>query len=46
MILLVKGEGKKSKDILASVSESYAADVTDEFITPILAVDEAGDPYL
>ena len=42
--LLIKGDGKKSQDILASVSESYAADVTDEFIKPILAIDDAGAP--
>lgn len=42
--LLVKGDGKKTTDALAAVKESYAADVTDEFIKPILVTDSAGTP--
>jgi 2,3-bisphosphoglycerate-independent phosphoglycerate mutase len=42
--LLVKGEGEKSSNVLESVKASYAADVTDEFIKPILAVDGSGNP--
>ena len=33
--LLVKGEGKQATDMVAAVRESYAEDVTDEFIKPI-----------
>lgn len=42
--LFVQGEGKKTNDILAAVKESYEADVTDEFIKPIVKVDEKGKP--
>lgn len=42
--LMVKGEGEKSTDLLASLKKSYDADVTDEFIKPIVAVDAAGKP--
>jgi len=42
--LLVKGEGEKSNDLLASLKKSYDADVTDEFIKPIVAVDASGKP--
>ena len=38
--LLVNGEGKKTKDVLAAISESYAEGITDEFIKPIVATDE------
>ena len=38
--LMVNGIGEKSTDLLASLKKSYAADVTDEFIKPIIAVDE------
>ncbi len=33
--LLVKGEGEQATDMVAAVEESYAHDVTDEFIKPI-----------
>ena len=33
---LVKGIGEQSNDILKSIETSYAADVTDEFIKPII----------
>lgn len=33
---LVKGEGEKSKDIIASMRKSYENNVTDEFIRPII----------
>ncbi|MDE6310585.1 MAG: 2,3-bisphosphoglycerate-independent phosphoglycerate mutase [Muribaculaceae bacterium] len=33
--LLVKGEGEQATDMVAAVEESYANDVTDEFIKPI-----------
>jgi len=42
--LMVKGKGTPSTNIQQSISDSYAADVTDEFIQPIVAVDGAGKP--
>lgn len=42
--LLVKGEGKKTQNIIRSIEESYAENVTDEFIKPIVATDTAGNP--
>ncbi|MEN6455948.1 MAG: 2,3-bisphosphoglycerate-independent phosphoglycerate mutase [Prolixibacteraceae bacterium] len=42
--MYTKGEGEKSTDLLASVRASYDAEVTDEFIKPIVMVDEAGNP--
>ena len=41
---LVNGEGSKSQDALASIKESYDQDVTDEFIKPIVMVDENQEP--
>lgn len=41
---MVKGEGKKTKDIFAAVQESYNENVTDEFIKPIIHVDENDQP--
>ena len=42
--LLVNGTGEKSKNILQSITESYKNGVTDEFIKPIICVDENGLP--
>lgn len=42
--LLVHGKGEKTGDILAAVQESYDKDVTDEFIKPIVVVDEQEKP--
>jgi len=42
--LLTKGEGRKSKDILASIQESYDEGITDEFIHPIVFTDDQGQP--
>jgi 2,3-bisphosphoglycerate-independent phosphoglycerate mutase len=42
--LMVKGVGEKSTDLLASLKKSYAADVTDEFIKPLVAVDANNNP--
>jgi 2,3-bisphosphoglycerate-independent phosphoglycerate mutase len=42
--LLVKGIGTPSTNIQKSISDSYAANVTDEFIKPVVAVDAAGKP--
>ena len=39
---MVLGEGEKSKDILSSIRKSYANGVTDEFIRPIVQVDDQG----
>jgi 2,3-bisphosphoglycerate-independent phosphoglycerate mutase len=40
----VAGVGKQTKDYAAALEESYASGVTDEFVEPIVAVDEAGAP--
>ena len=42
--LLTLGEGKKSEDAEAAVRESYEEGVTDEFIKPIVMVNEDGSP--
>ncbi len=42
--LIVAGEGEKSTDLLASLKQSYASDVTDEFVKPIVHVDAEGNP--
>ena len=42
--LLIKGEGKKTKNILKAIEESYADNITDEFITPIVNMDDSGNP--
>ncbi|TAN19515.1 MAG: 2,3-bisphosphoglycerate-independent phosphoglycerate mutase [Chitinophagaceae bacterium] len=41
---MVNGEGKKAMDIFDAVQESYKEDVTDEFIKPIIHVDENDQP--
>jgi 2,3-bisphosphoglycerate-independent phosphoglycerate mutase len=41
---LVHGKGLLSTNAIASMEESYAADVTDEFINPIILSDENGNP--
>ncbi len=41
---LVKGEGQKATDALAAIEQSYAANITDEFIKPTVIVDEAQSP--
>jgi 2,3-bisphosphoglycerate-independent phosphoglycerate mutase len=41
--LMVKGEGEKSTDVIASIKKSYEDNVTDEFIKPIIAVDSDGN---
>lgn len=40
--LMVKGVGEKTTDPLASIKASYAADVTDEFIKPLVVTDAQG----
>lgn len=42
--LLVNGVGENSQDMAAAVQKSYDEGVTDEFIKPIVAVDDAGKP--
>lgn len=41
--LLLKGEGEKSTDLVASIQQSYNTEVTDEFIKPIAKVDGNGE---
>ncbi|MDR0835416.1 MAG: 2,3-bisphosphoglycerate-independent phosphoglycerate mutase [Tannerella sp.] len=41
--LLINGAGKQSEDMVAAMEESYAEDITDEFIKPIVHV-ENGKP--
>ncbi len=42
--LLVNGNGKLSHDIQKDIKESYHSGVTDEFIEPLVAVDENSKP--
>ncbi|MBU0764846.1 MAG: 2,3-bisphosphoglycerate-independent phosphoglycerate mutase [Bacteroidetes bacterium] len=42
--LLISGKGEPTRDILQAIQQSYDAGVTDEFIKPIVMVDEAGKP--
>ncbi|WP_422361247.1 2,3-bisphosphoglycerate-independent phosphoglycerate mutase [Reichenbachiella sp.] len=41
---MVHGEGSKTTNVLSAVEKSYAENVTDEFIMPIVQTDEAGQP--
>jgi len=41
---LVNGEGEKSRNVLHSIQNHYENDITDEFIKPIIAVDEENNP--
>lgn len=42
--LLVHGKGTATTDVVASIASSYANDVTDEFIQPLVAVDANRSP--
>jgi 2,3-bisphosphoglycerate-independent phosphoglycerate mutase len=42
--LLVHGKGKKTTDILKEINNSYDDNVTDEFIKPVVMVDNSGNP--
>jgi len=42
--LLVDGKGEATQDVVASIQKSYDADVTDEFIKPLVCVDDNGQP--
>lgn len=41
---LVEGIGEKSTNMVEAVQNSYDKDVTDEFILPVVRVDEQGNP--
>ncbi len=42
--LLVNGKGEKSTDIPSTVQKSYDSEITDEFLKPIIKVDDNGAP--
>ena len=42
--LMVNGIGEPTQNIVQSIKESYLKDITDEFIKPIVKVDENGQP--
>ncbi|MBC7654234.1 MAG: 2,3-bisphosphoglycerate-independent phosphoglycerate mutase [Oligoflexus sp.] len=42
--LLVKGKGERVNDLILALRKSYAEGVTDEFLKPIIKIDENGDP--
>jgi 2,3-bisphosphoglycerate-independent phosphoglycerate mutase len=42
--VMVSGKGEAANDLLAAIQKSYDNGVTDEFIKPIVNVDEAGEP--
>ena len=42
--LLVNGTGEKTQDPVQAVQKSYGGNVTDEFIKPIVVVDDAQNP--
>ena len=41
---VVKAEGVKSTDAIATLKENYANDITDEFIKPVIMTDADGNP--
>ena len=41
---LVNNVGEKTQDLLEEISKSYAYDITDEFIKPIIKTDKNGNP--
>lgn len=41
---LTKGEGVQATSALQAMADSYAQDVTDEFVLPTVITDEAGNP--
>jgi 2,3-bisphosphoglycerate-independent phosphoglycerate mutase len=43
--LLVNGKGTHSKNAVASIEKSYETDITDEFINPLVMVDENDKPF-
>jgi 2,3-bisphosphoglycerate-independent phosphoglycerate mutase len=42
--LYTKGKGTKATDLLSAIKDSYDAGVTDEFIKPVVMVNETGEP--
>lgn len=42
--LMVNGDGEATRDILATLAARYEANETDEFLQPIVCVDELGAP--
>jgi len=42
--LLVKGAGTKTQNAIQAIESSYAENVTDEFIKPIVCTDASGNP--
>ena len=42
--LLIKGNGESSQNLVDSIQNSYDNGITDEFIKPIVSVDENGTP--
>ncbi len=42
--LYVNGQGEKSRNIVASISESYEKGISDEFIKPVVRVDSENQP--
>ena len=42
--LLVNGEGKQTTNIIESIEDSYNNSITDEFITPIVNIDQENQP--
>ncbi len=42
--LMVKGVGEKSTDALTSIRQSYEAGITDEFLRPVVLVNDAEEP--
>ncbi|MFH1319881.1 MAG: 2,3-bisphosphoglycerate-independent phosphoglycerate mutase [Bacteroidota bacterium] len=42
--MLVKGVGEKTTDVLIAIKKSYDTGITDEFIKPIVRVDEYNNP--
>jgi 2,3-bisphosphoglycerate-independent phosphoglycerate mutase len=42
--LLVHGKGREATDVVEALQESYDGGVTDEFVKPIVMVDEKGQP--
>ena len=41
---MVYGEGRRASDALLAVKQSYELGVTDEFIDPIVIIDDTGEP--
>ncbi|GMA63100.1 hypothetical protein GCM10025859_35400 [Alicyclobacillus fastidiosus] len=41
---MVYGEGERVRDVVAAIRASYDKDVTDEFVLPIIQVDDSGAP--